>query len=127
MTDVGDIVLIYVDNNPAFFARIEEISADVKPDWFQVKLLVLKVPLLTITWILRQAYYNGQEFTMDGRPMRLEKVTAPALETAGPGPEDTAKTPGKPELVAPQKQKDGKPGRHGKVISISDRRKKDPE
>lgn len=127
MTDIGDIVLIYVDNNPAFFARIEEISADLKRDWFQVKLLVLKVPLVTITWILREEYYNGQEFTMGGRPMRLEKVTAPDQEATEFDLEDTEKVPAKPELVAPQKQKEGKPGNHGKVISISDRRKKDPE
>ncbi len=82
MTKVGDVVLVYMDNNPAFFARVEEISADVKPGWFHVKLLVLQVPLLTVTWILREAYYNGQEFTMGGRPMRIEKVIAPAEEHA---------------------------------------------
>ena len=127
MTKVGDVVLIYMDNNPTFFARVDEISADVKPGWFHVKLLVLQVPLLTATWILREAYYNGQEFTMGGRPMRIEKVIAPAEEHSQTEPEDTRKSPAKPELVVHKKQKEEKTGKQGKVISISDHRKKDPE
>ncbi|HYA43843.1 MAG TPA: hypothetical protein VEF34_21285 [Syntrophobacteraceae bacterium] len=127
MTKVGDVVLVYMDNNPAFFARVEQICDDVKPDWFQVKLLVLQVPLLTVTWILREAYYNGREFTMAGRPVRIEKVGAPAEEDPGAQPEGTGKSPPVPEPGAPEKQKEGKTGNQGKVISIADRRKKDPE
>jgi len=127
MTKVGDVVLVYMDNNPAFFARVEEIYADVKPDWFQVKLLVLQVPLLAVTWILREAYYNGAEFTMGGRPMRIERVSAAARENAGSQPEKTIKSPARPELVEPKEKKEGKADKQAKVISITDRRKKDPE
>lgn len=127
MTKVGDVVLVYMDNNPAFFAKIEEITIDVKPGWFQVKLLVLQVPLLLVTWILREAYYNGQEFTMGGRPMRIEKVVAPVEEPAEPGPAEEAKTSARPELVVPQKLKETKAGKQGKVISMTERRKKDKE
>jgi len=127
MTKVGDVVLVHMDNNPAFFARIEEISADVKPGWFHVKLLVLQIPLLVVTWILRETYYDGKEFTMGGRPMRIEKVVAPAGKDALPEPEDKRKSPSKPELVAPRKEKQDKTGKQGKVISISDHRKKDSE
>jgi hypothetical protein len=125
MTTVGDVVLVYMDSNPAFFARVDEIAADVKPGWFHVKLLVLQVPLLAVTWILRETYYNGQEFTMGGRPMRIEKVVAPAEKHADPGSEDKKKTPSKPELVVPKKDKDAKDPKHGKVISISEHRKKE--
>jgi hypothetical protein len=125
MTTVGDVVLVYMDNNPAFFARVDEISADSKPGWFHVKLLVLQIPLLVVTWILREAYYNGKEFTMGGRPMRIEKVVAPVEKLAEPGAEDKKKTPTKPELVVPKKDKDPKDGKQGKVISISEHRKKD--
>lgn len=127
MTKVGDVVLVYMDNNPAFFARVDEISADVKPGWFHVKLLLLQVPLLVATWILREPYCNGQEFTMGGRPMRIEKVIAPAEEHSQTEPEDTRKGPAKPELVVHKKHKEEKTGKQGKVISISDHRKKDPE
>jgi hypothetical protein len=125
MTTVGDVVLVYMDNNPAFFARVDEITADTKPGWFHVKLLVLQIPLLVVTWILRETYYNGDEFTMGGRPMRIERVVAPPEKRGEQGGEDKKKTPPKPELVVPKKDKDPKDGKHGKVISISDHRKKD--
>jgi hypothetical protein len=77
MTGEGDLVLAHIRNKPAFFARIENIDADIKPGWFQVKMLVLQVPLVTITWILRDTYINGEEFTMGGHPVKLDKVVAP--------------------------------------------------
>lgn len=57
--------------------------------------------------------------------MRIEKVVAPADKNADPASEDKKKTPSKPELVVPKKDKDDKKGKHGKVISISEHRKKD--
>ena len=42
MATTGDIVLIHVEEQPAFFARIEDIAADSKPGWYQVRLLILK-------------------------------------------------------------------------------------
>ncbi len=79
MTDVNDLVLIYLENQPLSFARIEAIEPDVKPEWYQVKLLLLQLPLSIATWILRAAYINGEEFTMGGKQMRLEKVVAPNM------------------------------------------------
>ena len=75
-----DIVLIYYEDNPLSFARIESIAPDVKPDWYHVKLLILKVPLQAVTWLLRDAYINGDEFTMGGKKMRLEKIDSPREE-----------------------------------------------
>src|SRR5208337_4285724 len=119
-------VLVHMDNT-AFFARVEEISPDVKPGWFHVKLLVLQIPLLVVTWILREPYYNGEEFTMGGRPMRIEKVVAPTEEDSVHEPGETRKSPTKPELVAPRKEKKDQGSKQGNVISISDHRKKDKE
>lgn len=101
MTMENDIVLIYYEDQPLVFARIEDIAPDAKKDWFQVKLLILAVPLQTVTWILRESYIEGAEFTMDGRRMCLEKVVCPeesenpATETeneppAGTGEDDAA-------------------------------------
>ena len=75
MATVGDVVLIYCDERPAFFARIEGISSDRKRDWYQVKLLVLQIPLTAALWILRDEYINGEAFTMDGRRIRIERGT----------------------------------------------------
>ncbi|MHC1727933.1 MAG: hypothetical protein AB9866_18345 [Syntrophobacteraceae bacterium] len=119
MTREGDVVLVHMDNKPAFFARIEEITTDVKAGWYHVKLLVLQVPLLVVTWILREAYYNGQEFTMGGHPMRIETVVAPQEEGPEADPAETKRASAKPELVEPKKE--------GKVISMLDRLKKGSE
>ena len=120
MVQSGDLVLVYMEGNPAFFARVEDIYADVKPEWYQVKLLVLQVPLMVITWILRSAYINGDEFTMGGRPVRVVKVVSPeeveqVLESKSQEPAET------PQLPRATTVPSGK----GKVVSLADRRKKD--
>lgn len=77
----NDIVLIFRDDKPLTFARIEEILPDNKPDWYHVQLLILQLPLNVVTWILRDVYINGETFTMGGETMRLELVEAPDFET----------------------------------------------
>lgn len=74
MATIGDLVLIYFEDQPSFFARIEDISSDRKRDWYQVKFLVLQMPLTEALWILREEYINGEPFTMNGRRIRIEKV-----------------------------------------------------
>jgi len=73
----NDLVLIYFEDKPLAFARIESILPDSKKDWYHVKLLLLQVPLQAVTWILKDVYINGTEFTMNGKRMRLEKVETP--------------------------------------------------
>jgi hypothetical protein len=53
MTKEKDIVLIYLEDQPITFARLESISPDIKKDWYHVKLLMLQVPLQVTTWILQ--------------------------------------------------------------------------
>ena len=77
MAKENDVVLIYFEDQPLTFARIEAVSPDIKKDWYHVKLLLLQMPLQVITWILRDTYINGAEFTMAGKRLRLEKVVCP--------------------------------------------------
>ena len=77
MSQENDIVLIYVEENPQCFARIEEISPDIKAGLYHVKLLILQLPLQTVTWILRDSYINGDVFTIGGKKMKLESVVCP--------------------------------------------------
>ncbi len=77
MAKENDVVLIYFEDKPLIFARIEDITADYKKDWYHVKLLMLQIPPQPVTWILRSAYINGEEFTMQGKRMRLEPVVCP--------------------------------------------------
>ena len=107
MAKENDVVLIYLEDQPITFARIEDISPDIKKDWYNVKLLLLQVPLQVTTWILRDIYINGQEFTMGGKKIRLEPVVCPE----GPaGPEEKDKAPVKSSAK--------------KVISLADLKKK---
>ena len=111
MTTKNDVVLIYFEDQPISFARIEDISPDMKKDWYHVKLLLLQVPLQVVTWILRDVYINGQEFTMEGKKIRLEKVVCP--ETMVPSEIE--------KDILDDKAEDKK-GR--KVISLADLNKK---
>ncbi len=38
---------------------------------------MLQIPLQTVTWILKDAYINGEEFQMNGQRMRLETIHPP--------------------------------------------------
>lgn len=117
----GDLVLVYADNQPAFFARIEAITADVKPEWYQVTMLVLQVPVALMTWILREPYINGVEFTMGGRPIRMEKVVAPERMPEGDsGISSEPKPPDGRDEEGPEPSEK----QPGKVLSLTERRKK---
>ena len=74
MASENDVVLIYFEDKPAVFARIEAIQPDIKNSWYHVTLLLLTIPTQTVTWILLDSYINGSPFTMDGKPVRLEEV-----------------------------------------------------
>ncbi len=105
----NDLVLIHHEDQPVLFARIEEILPDAKPDWYHVKLLMLQVPPQVVTWILRDIYIDGSEFTMNGQRMRLEKVISP-VEADEPSTDEPP--PSKPRSSG------------GQVISLGDLKKK---
>jgi len=110
-TSLNDLVLVIIDHKPAFYARIEDISPDIKHGWWQVKLLVLTHPCQIYTWILDESQINGAPFTMGGTPIRLEKVISPVAEK-------------EKKIDSPQQSNNGE-GRKGggKVVSFLDRKK----
>lgn len=99
----GEIVLIYYQDQPATYARIESIEPDIKKGWYQVTLLLLSIPTQTVTWILRESYIDGEPFTMGGMPMRLEEVKRSLIkrETEGPIQSKGKKGPEKSGKVIP--------------------------
>jgi hypothetical protein len=101
MTGLEDLVLVYLENQPVFFARIENIFPDIKPGWVRMSFLILQVPVSLGEWILLPEYIQGEEFTMGGKKVRIEKVEVPRDE---PEP-------------SPSQEK-------GKVVSLKDRRRK---
>ena len=74
MASINDLVLVHLDHQPAFYARINDINPDVKRGWFQVELLALTLPPQTLVWILEEAHLKGAEFTMGGRPVKLALI-----------------------------------------------------
>ena len=80
MFSVGEVVLVYIDNEPSFFARIENIEPDRKKNWWQMSFLILSIPLKSMTWILDDEQMRGQPFTMNSVPMQIKKVEAPEAE-----------------------------------------------
>lgn len=73
------------------FARVETIEPDIKPGWYHIKLLMLQIPLQVATWILRDAYIDGAEFTMGGKKMRLEEEIPTDEAPPKNDPDETAK------------------------------------
>ncbi|NIV97636.1 hypothetical protein GWN26_00160 [Candidatus Saccharibacteria bacterium] len=82
-----DLVLIHVEEKPALYARVENITADVKPKWWRVKFLMLTFPPKLVTWIIDDEQIRGADFTMGGTPIRIEKVVVPE-EEATPSEKD---------------------------------------
>lgn len=116
MTTNNDIVLIHLEDSPVSYARVESILPDAKKDWYQIKLLMLQVPLQTVTWILKDAYINGDEFFMNGKRMKLVKVESPFEET------ETAPPPKKSVSVSADKDESAD-SESTNVISFSDFKK----
>lgn len=124
MTQENDIVLIYLEDKPMTFARIEEITADHKPNWFHVKLMMLQVPLQVVSWILKDVYINGDEYTMGGQRMRLERVECP--DTLEGDADDQDEDENGDREIQEKEKTETAPASEGesKVISFMDRKKR---
>ncbi|MFC1515523.1 hypothetical protein ACFL7E_02045 [Thermodesulfobacteriota bacterium] len=110
----NDVVQIYLEDEPLSFARIEKISPDIKAGWYHVKLLLLQLPLQAVTWILRDTYIDGGEFTMGGKKMRLEPVICPH----DPAEQDPL------DETTDEKDQNAAESDKSKVISLSDLKSK---
>jgi hypothetical protein len=100
------VVLIYYQDQPTVFARIESIEPDVKKDWYHISMLLLTIPTQEVTWILREAYINGETFTMGGRDIRLEEVkgTSSGRENLAAGQGKDSEGPPKSGNIVPFKK-----------------------
>lgn len=120
MAEIKDIVLIYLENEPVSFARIEDIVPDHKKDWYQIKLLMLQIPLQVITWILKAEYISGEVFSMNGKSMRLEKVEAPVEPVEHDNLPETSTENGKD--LESREPEDPSEKNQGNIISFSKRK-----
>ena len=120
MTAANDVVLIYLEDTPVSFARVESILPDGKKDWYHIRLLMLQVPLQVVTWILKGDYINGREFHMNGKRMKMEKVESPVEDLPLSAP---AASPGKKD----REKKASTEAKQAEIISFSDLKKKNHE
>ncbi|MBT3177495.1 MAG: hypothetical protein HOG03_06165 [Desulfobacula sp.] len=120
MAAVNDIVLIYIEDTPISFARIESILPDAKKDWYHIKFLMLQIPLQVVTWILKDDYINGSEFHMNNQKMKLEKVEIPEEDLLLNKPESPPDKKNTGDVETETKVP-------GKIISFSDFKKNEPE
>lgn len=68
-----DLVLIYINEVPRFYARVESISPD-KPGWWTVLFTRLGIPLQKFTWTLDDDHMCCEAFTLNSVPHRMEIV-----------------------------------------------------
>lgn len=115
MATENDIVLIYHEDQPVVFARVEDIEPDIKKDWYHIKLMLLQLPVQTVTWILKDDYINGEEFTMGGHRMRLEKIEPPEEPREEQDKEQMPEESG-------DKNSENKDPQPGSVITLKDRK-----
>ncbi|MCF8075019.1 MAG: hypothetical protein K9K63_06420 [Desulfotignum sp.] len=120
MATINDVVLIYLEDAPIAFARVENILPDPKKGWFQMTLLMLQIPLQTATWILKDAYINGEEFQMNGKRMRMETIHAPKEPPVFSQDAGT----GFPGSVPSKKASSDSQEKTDNIISFSDLKKK---
>ena len=105
---IGRLVLVYYQDQPAVYARIDAIEPDIKKSWYQVTLLLLTIPSKSITWILREEYIRGATFTMGGQSMKLEAVPSyhpPEIKEPEATPGAKEDGTGKSGKVVPFKKK----------------------
>nr|WP_319397145.1 hypothetical protein [uncultured Desulfobacter sp.] len=121
MAEIKDILLIYMENDPISFARVEDIVPDHKKDWYQIRLLMLQIPLQVVTWILRAEYINGEVFSMNGKSMRLEKVVAPVAP--GEHDDDAQTSPENDKDADARDSDDSSEKKQDNIISFSPRKK----
>ncbi len=127
MATINDIVLIHLEDSPVSFARVESILPDHKKDWYQIKLLMLQIPLQVITWILKDGYINGEDFFMNGKKMRLDVVECPPEELGAAQVETLPSRDNAPENDNAPDTEDKPDQKPGKIISFDSLKKKDPE
>ena len=120
MATIKDVVLIYLEDSPVSFARVESILPDHKKNWYQIKLLMLQIPLQVVTWILKDDYINGEEFHMNGKKMKFKTVECPGEELVLSHPKKSSR-----DLTEISEQQ-GKPEEPtAKIISFPNLKKKD--
>lgn len=75
MVQIHDVALVYVENKPSYYIRIENMIADpMQPDGWKIDFSVLGAKIIKVTWLLRECWLKGDEFEFNKIPHRLEII-----------------------------------------------------
>jgi len=77
MLKAGDVCLIYVNDIPNGFIRINEIEPDEKDGWHVVTFVSLEIPIKITTWKLDDSHVRGELIYMNGVPIRIQVFPMP--------------------------------------------------
>jgi hypothetical protein len=95
MFQPGEVLLVYFQQQPSFFMRVEKVEADIKKYWWHLHFITLTIPIEPVTWILDDDQMRGASFTMDGQPIHIERVGSEIPNSSGgrtePPPPDTTR------------------------------------
>jgi hypothetical protein len=85
-----DVIGVHIDGKLAFFARVEEITPDVKAGWRKMRFLILNPAIeeREMTWILQPSQIDGEPYTMEGIPIRIERLADPVSKEFEAAPEE---------------------------------------
>jgi hypothetical protein len=86
-----DVCMMYVNQFPDCFVRINHMWPDEKKGWWKVNFNRLQIPLVMATWILDENQIRGGEFTMNNVPIRLQLMPIPVIAEEPPKEEPPAK------------------------------------
>lgn len=100
----GDVILVYVDDKPSFYGRVEEVLQDVKRGWRRLRFSVLTLPLQEMIWTLEPSQIDGEPFTMGGTPVRIERLPDPQPADSQPEPKAEAPKPEGKVIAFPPKK-----------------------
>jgi hypothetical protein len=80
MVDKSEVVLIHLNGDPAYFARVDSIEADLNDGWWKLEFLLLTMPVERITWVIREEHMAGAQFMIGDTLIRIEQVPPIALK-----------------------------------------------
>lgn len=117
-TQPGDVVLVHFREQPASYARVEDIRLHERRGWFFCDLLFLGVPPQPVTWILQRHQIDGEAFTMGGEGVRIEPLPELGRLHGRNTPEPPPQDQGTPLPGRSRARAGGSAPRDGKVISL---------
>lgn len=80
MIKENDVCIIYVNDLPQGFIRIESIEPDSKPSWYNVQFIELLFPLRVTKWKIDEEHLKGADINMKGFKFNLQLLECQVIK-----------------------------------------------